>query len=99
MSTSRRSPFVTLAAGILLGGIIGAVAALLAAPKAGVDTRAELLDKGNIIKNQTIAALRSGQANTLEFVNQLRARTEGLSNRTRNSNGHLPRTIPEIMIE
>ncbi len=98
MSKRHHNPFVTLAAGILLGGIIGAVAALLAAPKAGVETRADLLGKGNSIKNQTIVAFKNGQANTIEFVNQLRARTEELSKKSKSSNGHYPRT-PEIMIE
>lgn len=98
MSQHRHNPFVTLAAGILLGGIIGAVAALLAAPKAGVETRAELLEKGNTIRNQSIVAFKNSQANTLEFVNQLRARTEELSKKSKSSNGHYPRT-PEIMIE
>jgi gas vesicle protein len=99
MSNKNRSPFVTLAAGIMLGGVIGATAALLAAPKPGVETRANLVEKGTAIKSQTITALKAGQASTAGFVTKLRERTDELSKKMKPQNHAMTRTIPEIQIE
>ena len=41
--------FVT---GLLIGGIIGGLVGLLLAPKSGAETRAELLEKGEVWRSQ-----------------------------------------------
>lgn len=99
MSKKNRSPFVTLAAGIMLGGVVGATAALLAAPKNGVETRANLMEKGTAIRSQTITALKAGQSTTACFVNKLRKQTDELSEKMKPQNHLMTRTIPEIKIE
>ena len=99
MSNKNRSPFITLAAGIMLGGVVGATAALLAAPKAGVETRANLMEKGTAIKTQTILALKAGQSTTAGFVTKLRERTDEISQKMKPQNHAMARTIPEIRIE
>lgn len=99
MSKKQPSPFLKLATGIILGVVIGAAAALLAAPKPGDETRAAMLEKGTAIKSQTITSLKAGQASTASFVNKLRARTDEVSRNMKPQNRQISRSIPEIQIE
>jgi gas vesicle protein len=99
MSKKQRSPFLKLATGIILGSVIGAAAALLAAPKPGDETRATILEKGTAIKSQTIAALKAGQASTASFVYKMRVHTGEVSRKIKTQNRQMSRIIPEIQIE
>ncbi|MCA9979528.1 MAG: YtxH domain-containing protein [Anaerolineales bacterium] len=44
--------FGSFLAGFVLGGLVGAAAALILAPQSGVETRNQLLEKGNTFRSQ-----------------------------------------------
>lgn len=45
--------FLTVFVGLLVGGLAGAVAALLLAPQSGENTRMQIMEKGIELRNQT----------------------------------------------
>ena len=62
------------AIGFVLGGAIGALAGLLLAPKAGVETRAELLEKGEAWRTRADELAADMRARGLDEFNRMNER-------------------------
>ncbi len=62
------------AIGFVLGGAIGALAGLLLAPKAGVETRAELLEKGEAWRTRADEMAADMRARGLDEFNRMNER-------------------------
>src|SRR5262249_31866775 len=79
--------------GALLGGAVGAITALLFAPKPGVVLRREIADKSsdiyNDVYNKASDFVRDKSQSVSTFVNEGKARAEELVNSTKQQAGHL----------
>ncbi len=60
--------FVT---GLLIGGIIGGLVGLLLAPKSGAETRAELLEKGEVWRSQADAMAADMRSRGMERAGEV----------------------------
>jgi gas vesicle protein len=87
---SDNNDFVSFFAGMVIGGLIGAAAALLLAPASGEETRAAIRDKSIELKDKATEygqdfqlraekALESTRMQLADTVDDLRKRTEDLS--------------------
>lgn len=66
-------PVVT---GLLIGGAIGAVTALLFAPRSGEETRAEIRDKAMEYRDRTMEAVNDGVSQAKSKANELTDRAK-----------------------
>jgi len=64
-------------AGLILGGLIGAAAALLLAPQPGDETRAELREKGIELKDRMIELSEEARRKAEDLQAESRAAVEG----------------------
>jgi len=87
---SDNNDFVSFFAGMVIGGLIGAAAALLLAPASGEETRAVIRDKSIELKDKAVEysqdvqlraekALETTRMQLADIVDDLRKRTEDLS--------------------
>lgn len=87
---SDNNDFVSFFAGMVIGGLIGAAAALLLAPASGEETRAVIRDKSIELKDKAVEygqdvqlraekALEATRMQLADTVDDLRKRTEDLS--------------------
>jgi gas vesicle protein len=64
--------------GFLAGSVVGALVALLYAPKTGKDLRAEIKHKTGELKNQTEEYMRSARLKALDIINEGKERSDRL---------------------
>jgi gas vesicle protein len=87
---SDNNDFVTFFAGMIIGGLVGAAAAMMLAPQSGEDTRALLRDKGIELKDKALdvsqdvqlraeKALESTRVQLEDVVDELKSRTDELA--------------------
>jgi gas vesicle protein len=91
---SDRDEFVAFLAGFILGGLSGAVAALLFAPQSGEETRTliktksiELRDKAQSSAEQAIARAELAAADALDRADQFAAQLRERGQKVKRSNG------------
>ena len=73
----RTKSIGSIAVGFLIGGLIGAAAALLMAPQSGEQTRALIRDKRDEMRDRAMEALDETRNRTEEALADARARAEG----------------------
>jgi len=87
---SDNNDFVTFFAGMIIGGLVGAAAAMLLAPQSGEDTRAMLRDKSIELKDKAVdvgqdvqlraeKALETTRVQLEDVINELKSRTDELA--------------------
>ena len=77
----KSSRFGNLFIGVLLGGLIGVVVVLLAAPQSGVQTRTMLRDKGIELKNRANSTVQDTRTLAGDAISKVRSRTGDLASR------------------
>lgn len=65
--------------GLLAGGVIGAITALLYAPKSGKELRSEIKKKANDLAENASDYMKTAQKKTLEMINKGKRHSEGLA--------------------
>ena len=60
--SNRDSDFASFLSGFLVGGLVGAVTALLLAPQSGEETRVLIRDRSVELKDKTLASLEEAAA-------------------------------------
>ena len=85
--------------GFLVGGIAGAVAALLYAPKSGKELRGDIKRKTGEIKDDVSEYLRSAGSRTTEMVNRGKHRTEEMVASTREKAEHLMDDAEKVLTD
>ena len=68
----RRNRFGTIFFGMFIGGVIGAIVMLLAAPQSGEQTRAMIRDKGDVIKKEISSKVQDTRDRAGMLVTQVR---------------------------
>ena len=87
---SDNNDFVSFLAGMVIGGLVGAAAAMLLAPQSGEDTRALIRDKSIELKDKAIEAgqdmqlraekaLETTRLQLEDVVDELKGRTDELA--------------------
>ncbi len=76
---SERNDFGAFMAGLLVGGAIGAILALLYAPQSGEETRALLLEKTTEVKEKASVSTEEARRKAEEALRELRAKVDELS--------------------
>jgi gas vesicle protein len=79
----RDSDFGSFLSGFLVGGMIGAVVALLFAPQSGEETRTMIRDKGIEIKDKTVQSAEEAYARAEAAAAEARARADELAQMAR----------------
>jgi gas vesicle protein len=85
--------------GFLVGGIAGAVTALLYAPKTGKELRGDLRKKTDEIKGDVGDYLRSAGSKTTEMVNRGKDRSEEIVASAREKAGHLMDDAEKVLTD
>jgi gas vesicle protein len=67
-----------IAIGVLAGVVIGSAVALLSAPKPGVQTRAQLLEKGDEIRNRAAVSLQETRNRASQTLQETRSRADAV---------------------
>ena len=60
--SNRESDFASFLSGFLIGGLVGAITALLLAPQSGEETRVLIRDRSVELKDKTLATLEDAAA-------------------------------------
>jgi gas vesicle protein len=87
---SDNNDFVSFLAGMVIGGLVGAAAAMLLAPQSGEETRALIRDKGIELKDKAVdvgqdmqlraeKALETTRVQLEDVVDELKSRTDELA--------------------
>ncbi len=87
---SDSNDFVAFLAGMVIGGLVGAAAAMLLAPQSGEETRALIRDKSIELKDKAVdvgqdmqlraeKALETAQEQLEDVVDELKGRTDELA--------------------
>ena len=87
---SENNDFVSFLAGMIIGGLVGAAAAMLMAPQSGEETRALIRDKGIELKDKAVdvgqdmqlraeKALETTRVQLEDVVDELKSRTDELA--------------------
>jgi gas vesicle protein len=87
---SDNNDFATFFAGMIIGGLVGAAAAMLLAPQSGEDTRAMLRDKSIELKDKAVdvgqdvqlraeKALETTRVQLEDVIDELKSRTDELA--------------------
>ena len=87
---SENNDFVSFLAGMVIGGLVGAAAAMLLAPQSGEETRALIRDKGIELKDKAVdvgqdmqlraeKALETTRVQLEDVVDELKSRTDELA--------------------
>jgi gas vesicle protein len=71
--------FGSFLAGILIGGLVGAAAALLLAPQSGEETRTQIKDKSIEIRDRAEVTLEGAKVRVNESVEATRVKVDELS--------------------
>lgn len=74
-----------LAKGLLIGGIVGAAAALLLAPKSGRELRSDITNRYMDVQDKTKRAVAEVKDKTRSMIRQVEQQATGLLDDTRNN--------------
>jgi gas vesicle protein len=75
--------------GVVIGGVLGAAAALLYAPQAGTETRVMLKDKATEAKEKTEELAQQAKARAMEMKDQAQARATEVSGQVKAKVGEI----------
>jgi len=70
--------------GLLIGGLVGAVAVLLAAPQSGVETRMMIKEKGVQVKEKVAVGANLTKERAQKALVDLRERADKITHRSQN---------------
>lgn len=76
--TDSKSILGGLAIGVLAGVVIGSAVTLLSAPQPGVQTRAQLLEKGDEIRNRASVTLQETRNRASQTFQETRSRADAV---------------------
>ncbi len=79
--SDRNGDFGAFVSGFVIGGLVGAAAALLLAPQSGEETRTLIRDKGIELKDQVEQSAAETRAKAEELAQEARMRAEDLQKR------------------
>jgi gas vesicle protein len=77
--TDSDNIFGSFLAGILIGGLVGAAAALLLAPQSGEETRAQIKEKSIEIRDRAGTTLEDAKSKASQSVEYTRSRVDEFS--------------------
>jgi gas vesicle protein len=77
--TDNDNAFGSFLAGILIGGLVGAAAALLLAPQSGEETRTQIREKSIEIRDRAEVSMDGAKTRMNETVETARSRVDELS--------------------
>ena len=80
---SQQDDFGSFVSGFLVGGMVGAVVALLMAPQSGEETRTLIRDKSYELRDTTMAQAEEAYRRAEEAANEARSRAEALAAQAR----------------
>ncbi len=83
--------------GMIIGGLIGAAAALLLAPQAGEDTRAQLKDKSIELRERAMETAEDARTRAESAAAEARARADELAAQARDRAEELRRRGQEVV--
>ena len=76
---ARDNDFGAYLAGFIIGGLVGAAAALLLAPQSGEETRTQIRDKSIEIRDKASASMDDIKVKTTEQIGAAKQRVEGMA--------------------
>jgi gas vesicle protein len=79
----KRGSFGSMLSGFLIGGMIGAAVALLAAPQSGADTRAMIGDKANEIRGRAADVASDTRDRATKVIASARDQANDVLNKTK----------------
>lgn len=97
--SDRDGDFGAFLTGLVLGGVIGAVVALLYAPQSGEETRAVIKEKGIEIKDKAVETAEEARLRAERALEDARARAEKALDETRTRAEELARLTKERATE
>jgi len=71
--------------GVIVGGVIGAAAALLLAPKSGRELRSDICDRYSTIQDRTKQILSDAGGKTQEIAKQVGQQASDIADKTRSA--------------
>jgi gas vesicle protein len=81
--SDRNGDFASFVSGLVIGGLVGAAAALLLAPQSGEETRTMIRDKGIELKDQVEQTASDTRARAEELAKEARSKAEDLQKQGR----------------
>lgn len=81
--SDESTDFGAFLAGLVVGGLIGAAAALMLAPQSGEETRAQIRQRGIELRDQANTAYDDARTRAEEFATEARTRTDKIVAETR----------------
>jgi gas vesicle protein len=95
--SSKSQGFGMLAGGVLIGGLVGAVAVLLVAPQSGIQTRTMLMQKSGEVKGRIVSGVGETKVKALKAVDNVRDRAGKAVQKLRNPEVVSHHTVIEII--
>ena len=83
--------------GFLAGGIVGAIAALLYAPKSGRELRSDIKRKAVDIADDDSEYVKTARAKSLEVINEGKSRSEQLVNEAKEKAEHILGSAEKVL--
>ncbi|MFI5252272.1 MAG: YtxH domain-containing protein [Bacteroidota bacterium] len=75
--------------GFIAGSAIGAIVALLYAPKSGKEMRADIKVKANDLKDEVAEKLKAARSKAVDIINEGRRRSEQIITEAKERAGHI----------
>ncbi len=91
---SDRDDFGAFLAGFLVGGVTGAIVALLFAPQSGAETRARLQEKGIELRDRAVAGAQDLKTKAEKIAAEAKERSQQAVESVRKAVGR--KTPPEV---
>jgi gas vesicle protein len=85
-----RNSWVSLAAGVVLGGLVGAGAMLLSAPQSGEQTRALIRTRSYELRDRAETGIQDTRSRAQEMVDRMRSQADEWTTRVYNRTQALP---------
>lgn len=77
--SSETGDFSSFLAGFVLGGLVGAAAALILAPQSGLETRHQLIEKSHAFRSQADTYRSEYQARAQEYLHEAQQQVSGMT--------------------
>jgi gas vesicle protein len=91
---SDRNEFGAFAIGLVIGGLAGAVAALLFAPQSGEQTRAQIKEKSMELRDKAQQSSQEAMARADELASQLKEKGQSAVESVRSKGAKKPDSVP-----